>query len=111
MSNIVEVIAILLIPVALTRTFGTMIGHRRQGLTVLAVMATLYTVVLAVTLAAESRTHGVAADAAGAMLEGKEVCFGIPGSVLFVVSTTGTSTGAVNSAHDSMSPLGGAPFC
>ncbi|MGW3482674.1 potassium-transporting ATPase subunit KdpA [Rhodococcus indonesiensis] len=106
-SNIVEIVAILLIPVALTRTFGTMVGNRRQGLTVLAVMALLYATVLTVTLAAESGTRGVAANAAGAMMEGKEVRFGIPGSVLFAVSTTGTSTGAVNSAHDSMSPLGG----
>ncbi|MGZ9882393.1 potassium-transporting ATPase subunit KdpA [Rhodococcus ruber] len=106
-TNIVEILAILLIPVALTRTFGTMIGNRRQGLTVLGVMAVLYGTVLAVALAAESGTRGVAANAAGAMMEGKEVRFGIPGSVLFAVSTTGTSTGAVNSAHDSMSPLGG----
>ncbi|OLL19940.1 MULTISPECIES: potassium-transporting ATPase subunit KdpA [unclassified Rhodococcus (in: high G+C Gram-positive bacteria)] len=106
-TNIVEILAILLIPVTLTRTFGTMIGNRRQGLTVLGVMALLYGTVLAVTLAAESGTRGVAANAAGAMMEGKEVRFGIPGSVLFAVSTTGTSTGAVNSAHDSMSPLGG----
>ena len=106
-TNIVEIVAILLIPVALTRTFGTMIGNRRQGLTVLAVMAALYTLVLTLTTAAESGTRGVAAEAAGAMMEGKEVRFGIPGSVLFAVSTTGTSTGAVNSAHDSMSPLGG----
>ena len=106
-SNIVEILAILLIPVALTRTFGTMIGNRRQGLTVLAVMAVLYALVLTVTTAAESGTRGAAAEAAGAMMEGKEVRFGIPGSVLFAVSTTGTSTGAVNSAHDSMSPLGG----
>ncbi|NGP07650.1 potassium-transporting ATPase subunit KdpA [Rhodococcus sp. 14C212] len=106
-TNIVEILAILLIPVALTRTFGTMIGNRRQGLTVLGVMALLYGTVLAVALAAESGTRGVAANAAGAMMEGKEVRFGIPGSVLFAVSTTGTSTGAVNSAHDSMSPLGG----
>ena len=106
-SNIVEILAILLIPVASTRTFGTMIGNRKQGLTVLAVMAVLFGAVLAVTLAAESRTRGVAANAAGAMMEGKEVRFGIPGSALFAVATTGTSTGAVNSAHDSMSPLGG----
>jgi K+-transporting ATPase ATPase A chain len=106
-TNIVEILAILLIPVTLTRTFGTMIGNRRQGLTVLGVMALLYGTVLAVALAAESGTRGVAANAAGAMMEGKEVRFGIPGSVLFAVSTTGTSTGAVNSAHDSMSPLGG----
>ncbi|GAA4476080.1 potassium-transporting ATPase subunit KdpA [Rhodococcus olei] len=106
-TNIVEILAILLIPVCLTRTFGTMVGERKQGLTLLAVMGVLWGGLLAVTLAAESGTRGVAASAAGAMMEGKEVRFGIPGSALFAVATTGTSTGAVNSAHDSMSPLGG----
>ncbi|MGW5073950.1 potassium-transporting ATPase subunit KdpA [Rhodococcus sp. NPDC004095] len=106
-TNIVEILAILLIPVCLTRTFGTMVGDRKQGLTLLAVMGVLWGGLLAVTLAAESGTRGVAATAAGAMMEGKEVRFGIPGSALFAVTTTGTSTGAVNSAHDSMSPLGG----
>ncbi|MEN0134116.1 MAG: potassium-transporting ATPase subunit KdpA [Rhodococcus sp. (in: high G+C Gram-positive bacteria)] len=106
-SNIVEILAILLIPVSLTRTFGTMVGDRRQGLTLLAVMGILWGALLAVTLAAESGRRGVAATAAGAMMEGKEVRFGIPGTALFAVSTTGTSTGAVNSAHDSLSPLGG----
>ncbi|WP_072804996.1 potassium-transporting ATPase subunit KdpA [Rhodococcoides yunnanense] len=107
LSNVVQIIALLLIPVCLTRTFGTMVGSRRQGLTVLAVMGALWGGLLAVTLAAESGTRGVAAQAAGAMMEGKEVRFGIPGSALFAVSTTGTSTGAVNAAHDSLSPLGG----
>nr|WP_296773938.1 potassium-transporting ATPase subunit KdpA [Rhodococcus sp. (in: high G+C Gram-positive bacteria)] len=107
LSNVVEVIALLLIPVCLTRTFGTMVGSRKQGLTLLAVMATLWAGLLAITLAAEFGTRGVAAQAAGAMMEGKESRFGIAGSALFAVSTTGTSTGAVNSAHDSMSPLGG----
>ena len=106
-SNIVEILAILLIPVSLTRTFGTMVGERKQGLTLLAVMGILWGSLLAVTLAAESGHRGVAATAAGAMMEGKEVRFGIPGTALFAVSTTGTSTGAVNSAHDSLSPLGG----
>ncbi|MFC9787980.1 potassium-transporting ATPase subunit KdpA [Rhodococcus sp. NPDC127528] len=117
LTNVVEIIAILLIPVALTRTFGTMVGDphdrasevsgHRQGLTLLSVMGLLWGGLLAVTLAAESGHRGVAATAAGGMMEGKEVRFGIPGSALFAVSTTGTSTGAVNSAHDSMSPLGG----
>ncbi|KZF10426.1 potassium-transporting ATPase subunit A [Rhodococcus sp. EPR-157] len=107
LTNVVQIIALLLIPVALTRTFGTMVGNRKQGLTLLAVMAVLWGGLLAVTLAAESGARGVAAQAAGAMMEGKEVRFGIPGSALFAVSTTGTSTGAVNSAHDSMSSLGG----
>ncbi|CRK54160.1 potassium translocating ATPase, subunit A [Rhodococcus sp. RD6.2] len=106
-TNIVEILAILLIPVCLTRTFGTMVGQHRQGLTLLAVMSVLFSGQLAVVLAAESGTRGVAATAAGAMMEGKETRFGIPGSALFAVATTGTSTGAVNSAHDSMSPLGG----
>ncbi|MET3638515.1 potassium-transporting ATPase subunit KdpA [Rhodococcus hoagii] len=106
-TNIVEILAILLIPVSLTRTFGTLVGDRRQGLTLLAVMSTLFLGLLAVTLAAESGARGAAATAAGSMMEGKEVRFGIPGSALFAVATTGTSTGAVNSAHDSMSPLGG----
>lgn len=107
LTNVVQIISILLIPVALTRTFGTMVGDRRQGLTLLAVMSALFAALLAVTAAAESGARGVAAQAAGSMMEGKEVRFGIPGSTLFAVATTGTSTGAVNSAHDSMSPLGG----
>ncbi|OZE81131.1 potassium-transporting ATPase subunit KdpA [Rhodococcus sp. 15-649-2-2] len=107
LTNVVEIISILLIPVALTRTFGTMVGDRRQGLTLLAVMAALFAALLTVTAVAESGARGVAAQAAGSMMEGKEVRFGIPGSTLFAVATTGTSTGAVNSAHDSMSPLGG----
>ncbi|GAA3191207.1 hypothetical protein GCM10020255_090570 [Rhodococcus baikonurensis] len=111
LSNIVEILAILLIPVCLTRTFGTLVGDRRQGLTLLAVMGILWSGLLAVTLAAESGARGVAATAAGSMMEGKEVRFGIPGSALFAVATTGTSTGAVNSAHDSMSPSAEARSC
>ncbi|MDG3011049.1 potassium-transporting ATPase subunit KdpA [Rhodococcus sp. D2-41] len=112
LSNVVEILAILIIPVSLTRTFGTMVGSRRQGLTLLSVMALLWGSMLAFVSWAEQHVHGVAAQAAGAMMsgpmmEGKEVRFGIPGSVLFAVSTTGTSTGAVNSAHDSYSAAGG----
>jgi len=107
LSNVVEMIAILLIPVSLTRTFGTMVGNRKQGLSLLSVMALLLGGLLAFTAWSEAHVHGVAAQAAGAMMEGKEVRFGIPGSVLFAVSTTGTSTGAVNSAHDSYSAGGG----
>jgi len=107
LSNVVEMIAILLIPVSLTRTFGTMVGNRKQGLSLLSVMALLWGGLLAFTAWSEAHVHGVAAQAAGAMMEGKEVRFGIPGSVLFAVSTTGTSTGAVNSAHDSYSAGGG----
>ena len=106
LSNAFQIIALLLIPVALTRTFGTMVGSRRQGLTVLGVMTGLWAVLLGLATWAELTASGVAGRAAGAMIEGKEVRFGIPGSVLFAVSTTGTSTGAVNSMHDSFSAGG-----
>ncbi|ADG97344.1 potassium-transporting ATPase, A subunit [Segniliparus rotundus DSM 44985] len=106
-SNAVEIIALLVIPVAFTRTFGTLVGDRRQGLALLAVMAFLWGSVLAATWFCESSPSGMAGKAAGAMLEGKEVRFGVPASVVFAVSTTGTSTGAVNAAHDSFSALGG----
>ncbi|PXW28804.1 UNVERIFIED_CONTAM: K+-transporting ATPase ATPase A chain [Williamsia faeni] len=107
LSNVVEVIALLIIPVCLTRTYGTLVGDRRQGLTILGVMTVIWSGMLAVVWAFESHTNGVAAQAAGAMMEGKEQRFGIAGSALFAVSTTGTSTGAVNSAHDSYSAGGG----
>ena len=107
LSNVVEIIALLLVPVALTRTFGTMVGDKRQGYTILGVMTFLWAAILTVTTIAESSATGTAGKLAGAMMEGKEVRFGIPSSTLFAVSTTGTSTGAVNAAHDSFSAAGG----
>lgn len=107
LSNVVEIIALLLVPVALTRTFGTMVGDKRQGYTILGVMTFLWAAILTVTTIAESSASGTAGKLAGSMMEGKEVRFGIPGSTLFAVSTTGTSTGAVNAAHDSFSAAGG----
>lgn len=107
LSNLVEILALLIIPLCLTRTYGTMVGDRRQGLTLMGVMATIWAAMLAIVWIFESRTDGIAGQAAGAMMEGKEQRFGVPGSVLFAVSTTGTSTGAVNSAHDSFSAVGG----
>ncbi|MCS3879862.1 K+-transporting ATPase ATPase A chain [Gordonia amarae] len=103
LSNVVEIVALLIIPVCLTRTYGTLVADRRQGLTILGVMATIWAGMLAVMWVFESHTNGVAAQAAGTMMEGKEQRFGVAGSVLWAVSTTGTSTGAVNSAHDSFS--------
>ncbi|TVT14945.1 potassium-transporting ATPase subunit A, partial [Amycolatopsis rhizosphaerae] len=107
-SNLIEMFLILLIPVSLTRTFGLMVGSRRQGHVLLSVMAVLWTGVLAVTWWAEAHPNGPASLLAGGATEGKETRFGIPGSSLFATSTTGTSTGAVNSMHDSYTGLGGA---
>lgn len=116
LSNILEIFLMLVIPVALTRTFGRLVGSggrrsgaeldpsgMRQGVSLLAVMAGLWGAVLAVIWTAEA----TGASFAGANLEGKEVRFGIPGSALFANTTTGTSTGAVNSLHDSYSAVGG----
>jgi K+-transporting ATPase ATPase A chain len=107
LTNFIEVFLILLLPVALTRTLGTMLGNRRQGLAVLGVMGVLWSVALAVTTWAEVGAHSAAAQAAGAAMEGKETRFGEWASALFAVATTGTSTGAVNASHDSLTPAGG----
>ncbi|MCE0763258.1 potassium-transporting ATPase subunit KdpA [Pseudonocardia kujensis] len=101
LSNLLEIFLMLVVPVAMTRTFGTMVGNRRQGTVLLSVMGMLWGALLAVAWFAETHPNGPATLAAGGALEGKEVRFGIPTSILFGVSTTGTSTGAVNSLHDS----------
>ncbi len=106
-TNLIEIFLLLVIPVSLTRTFGTLVGNRKQGYALLSVMALLWGAMLTVIWWAEAHPNGPAAALAGAGMEGKEVRFGIPGSALFANSTTGTSTGAVNSMHDSFSGLGG----
>ncbi|MGH3854286.1 MAG: potassium-transporting ATPase subunit KdpA [Pseudonocardiaceae bacterium] len=107
-TNLVEIFLILVIGVALTRTFGTMLADLRQGYAILGVMAVIWVASVAGISFFESGRHSAAAMAAGGAFEGKEIRFGIPGSSLFAASTTLTSTGAVNTAHDSLSPLGGA---
>ncbi|SFS36404.1 potassium-transporting ATPase subunit KdpA [Saccharopolyspora flava] len=106
-SDLLEIFLLLVIPVSLTRTFGTLVGDRRQGHALLAVMGTLWAAMLAATWWAETHPNGPASIAAGAAMEGKETRFGIDASVLWAVSTTGTSTGAVNAMHDSFTGLGG----
>jgi K+-transporting ATPase ATPase A chain len=106
-TNLIEIWLLLVIPVCLTRTFGTLVGNRRQGYALLSVMGVLWAGMLTVIWWAEAHPNGPAALLAGSAMEGKEVRFGIAGSALFADSTTGTSTGAVNSMHDSFSGLGG----
>ncbi len=110
-------LAMVLIPAALTYTFGRLVGDTRQGWAVLAAMGILF--VSLATLAVHSEQQGnphiaaLGADQAasalqpGGNMEGKEARFGIGASALFATITTGTSTGAVNSTHDSYTPLGG----
>lgn len=106
-TNVVQVILILLIPFALPRTLGTMIGDRRQGRAILAVMAVIALASVTILTAIELSAGGTAATLAGGALEGKELRFGVVGSTVFGSASTLTSTGAVNAMHDSFTPLGG----
>ncbi|MFI8386761.1 potassium-transporting ATPase subunit KdpA [Streptomyces sp. NPDC085540] len=106
-SNLFEVFLILVIPFALTRTFGRMVGNLRQGYAILATMATIWIGFTALMMWTEFAHHGPAFDVAGGAMEGKETRYGIGASAIFSVATTLTSTGAVNSFHSSYTGLGG----
>jgi K+-transporting ATPase ATPase A chain len=109
LSNMVEILLILLIPGALTYTFGVMVGNSRQGWTLLGVMLFILIASFGVLQWAESSGNPLVArlGVQSVNMEGKEVRFGMAGSNLFTVATTGTSCGAVNTMHDSLTPLGG----
>ena len=110
LTNLLEIWALLAIPFALTFAFGRLVGDRRQGWAIFAAMLALWVGAAALATWAEvdgnPQVHAL--GAAGANMEGKEVRFGAPASGLFAAATTGTSTGAVDAAHDSFTPLGGA---
>ncbi|MFD8639537.1 potassium-transporting ATPase subunit KdpA [Streptomyces zaomyceticus] len=107
LSNLFEIYLILVIPFALTRTFGRMVGSLRQGYAILGTMATIWLGFTALMMWTEFAHHGPAFDLAGGAMEGKETRFGIGGSSIFAVATTLTSTGAVNSFHSSYTGFGG----
>ncbi|MFF0423618.1 potassium-transporting ATPase subunit KdpA [Streptomyces sp. NPDC004520] len=107
LSNLFEIYLILVIPFALTRTFGRMVGSLKQGYAILGTMATIWLGFTALMMWTEFAHHGPAFDLAGGAMEGKETRFGIGGSSLFAVATTLTSTGAVNSFHSSYTGFGG----
>jgi K+-transporting ATPase ATPase A chain len=117
LSNFLEMLAILLIPASLCYTFGKMVGDTRQGWAILGAMLIIFLALLTLCYVSErSGTPQLVAAGAditpsatqcGGNMEGKEVRFGIANSTLFATMTTGTSCGAVNSMHDSFTPLGG----
>ncbi|HEV3181595.1 MAG TPA: potassium-transporting ATPase subunit KdpA [Steroidobacteraceae bacterium] len=117
LSNLLEMLAILIIPAALTYTFGRMVGDTRQGWAVLAAMVILFVSLLSVAAWNEQRGNpllaglgvdeAASATQAGGNMEGKETRFGVAASALFATVTTATSCGATNSMHDSFTPLGG----
>lgn len=102
-TNLLQIVLVLIVPFALTRTYGLLVDDRRQGRLVAAVMTVLFCGAALLTVWSET----AASSAVTGSMEGKEQRFGIAWSVLFATATTGTSTGAVNSMHESYSPLGG----
>jgi K+-transporting ATPase ATPase A chain len=117
LSNLLEILAILVIPTALTYTFGRLVGDTRQGWAVLAAMGILFVALLLLVAHSEQQGNPLVArlgvdqaaslNQAGGNMEGKEARFGVAASVLFASATTATSCGAVNGMHDSYTPLGG----
>ncbi|GAA3669183.1 potassium-transporting ATPase subunit KdpA [Micrococcus luteus] len=106
-TSMFEILLMLAIPFSLPRTFGRMVGDNRQGVAIVSVMAVLYIASFSILTVLESAGMGTAPGLAGGAMEGKEQRFGIIGSTLFATTSTGTSTGAVNSMHDSYTALGG----
>ncbi|PJI86648.1 potassium-transporting ATPase subunit KdpA [Luteimicrobium subarcticum] len=106
-TNLLEIFLLLVIPFSLPRTFGVMVGDRRQGWAILGVMGAIFLTSVALLTWAEVAGPGAAPHAAGAAMEGKETRFGLAASALFGSATTLTSTGAVNSLHDSFTAPGG----
>lgn len=107
LSNLFEIFLILVIPFALTRTFGRMVGSLKQGYAILAAMGVIWLGFTALMMWTEFAHRGPAFDIAGGATEGKETRFGIVSSSIFAVATTLTSTGAVNSFHSSFTGFGG----
>ncbi len=108
-SNFVEMLSILLIPAALTATYGRMVGNRRQGWAVYSAMTAMLLVGIVVVAIAESNASPAmqAAGIHGANLEGKELRTGIPSTALWAVVTTAASNGSVNGAMESLTGIGG----
>ncbi|RYX83094.1 potassium-transporting ATPase subunit KdpA [bacterium] len=109
LTNFIQMLSIFLIPAALTYTFGKMVGNTKQGWALLGAMSVLFLIGTAVCYNAEAvgnpQVHALGVP--GGNMEGKETRFGITNSALFAVVTTAASCGAVNSMHDSFTPLGG----
>ena len=112
LTDLLQMLAILLIPAGLCYTFGVMVGDRRQGWAMLAAMTAMFIVMAMVTVHAEQTRGGPALESASVLatagnMEGKETRFGVVSSALYATVTTSGGDGAVNAMHDSFSPIGG----
>ncbi len=106
-TNWVEIFLLLVISFSLPRTFGRLVGSKKQGYAIASVMASLAVISWSAMLWVQIQAHGTVPTAVGAAMEGVEQRFGVPDSAVFAASTTLTSTGAVDSFHDSYTSLGG----
>ncbi|MFL0293175.1 potassium-transporting ATPase subunit KdpA [Mycobacterium sp. SMC-18] len=106
-TNWVEIFLLLVISFSLPRTFGRMVDSRKQGYAIVAVMAVLAVISCSLMLVFQNQHHGTVPTAIGASMEGVEQRFGVANSAVFATATTLTSTGAVDSFHDSYTSLGG----
>lgn len=116
-SNLIEMLAILILPAALCYTFGEMVNDRRQGWAILAAMTAIFLPLLILAAVAEQQSNSTlmalgidqtaSESQSGGNMEGKETRFGIVNSAMWAVVTTAASSGSVNSMHDSFTPLGG----
>jgi K+-transporting ATPase ATPase A chain len=109
-TNLLSMLAILVIPVAFCFTYGRMVSDRRQGIALFAAMGVMLLLAFTALYAAErmgNPLHAAFADPAAGNMEGKEVRFGLVNSMLWAVTTTAASNGSVNAMHDSLTPLGG----
>ncbi|MFB7874526.1 potassium-transporting ATPase subunit KdpA [Nocardia sp. NPDC056064] len=106
-TNFLEIFLLMVIAFSLPRTFGRMVGSAKQGYAIVAVMGTIALASIALTNLFQLQHHGTVPTAIGASMEGVETRFGVANSATFAGATTLTSTGAVNSFHDSYTSLGG----
>ncbi|HEY1175128.1 MAG TPA: potassium-transporting ATPase subunit KdpA, partial [Phytomonospora sp.] len=106
-TNFIEIFLILCIPFSMPRLFGRLVGDRRQGLAIAAVMGVMAIIGVGLIFGFENWANGTVPSAVSAAMEGKDIRFGIPNSATFGAVTTLTSTGAVNSFHDSYTAMGG----
>jgi K+-transporting ATPase ATPase A chain len=104
-SNLLEMLALVLIPAALTYTYGKMVGSTRQGWAIFSAMMILLVAGLSISLYAEYATNPIFGHLH--LMEGKETRIGITNSVLWSTTTTAVSNGSVNAMHDSLSPIAG----
>ncbi|SOD93365.1 potassium-transporting ATPase subunit KdpA [Caenispirillum bisanense] len=111
LSNLVQVVSILIIPAAFCFLYGRMAKDNRQGRAIFAAMGVMFLVALGVTYGAERAGNDLIAalpvDQSAGNMEGKEVRFGVVNSALWAVTTTAASNGSVNAMHDSFTPVGG----